>query len=145
MEATDLAVCFVLNAVQRTGVNPWDYGLSVQGPSRTRITGWCLTVLTERHLERYNVQFPCLPLLRARPWLLIRAARHVPLTSSMIFAFLCLIRAMIRDCPGQRQARAALSALSLLLHRIPDLSFCFGYVRSPTHGWSQAIWRCLDE
>lgn len=145
MEATELAVCFVLNSVQRSGVAPGDYGLSVQGSSRTRITGWCLAVLTERHLEQHSVEFPCLPILRARPWILARAARHVPLTSSMIFAFLCLTRAMIRDCPGQRQARAALCALSLLLHRIPDLTFCFGYVRSSRHGWSEAIWRCLDE
>ncbi|UVF62119.1 MAG: NS7c [Bat faecal coronavirus] len=145
MDATDFAVCYVVNCVQRSGVDPWDYGFSIQGTPRTRVTGWCLTVLAERHIEQFDIHFPCLPILRVRPWLLVRVARHVPLTSNMIFAFLCLVRAMIRDCPGCRQSRAALSATSLLLHRLPCINHCFGYIRSPTHGWSEAIWRCLDE
>lgn len=145
MDPTDLAGNFVLNAVQRSGVNPGELGIFVHGGPRTRITSWCLVVLTERYLERNNVDFPCLPILRARPWLLVKVARHIPLRSSMIFAFLCLVRAMIRDLPGTRQARAALCALSCLLHRLPGIEHCFGYVRSPRHGWSEAIWRCLDE
>ncbi|UJY53831.1 nonstructural protein 7b [Pteropus rufus nobecovirus] len=145
MDQTNLAGNFILNALQRSGVSPGDYGLSVQGNSRERITAWCLVVLTERHMVQHDIEFPCLPLLRVRPWLLVRVARHVPLTSSMIFAFMCLLRATIRDLPTERQTRAALSALSCLLHRIPSLAHCFGYVRNPRHRWSPAVWRCLDE
>ncbi|URD31266.1 NS7c protein [Cynopterus bat coronavirus] len=143
-QANSLASCLVYNMLQSLHVEGSRYKFSIQGTGRTRAQGWCLVQLVLRHMDGGLHLCWSLPIIVARPELLLKVARALPVTSTNIFAFLCLCYALLCTKPTRVNARMAYCSLSCLLDRI-DLNYSFGYLTHGKHGWPEAIYRCLDE
>ena len=145
MHPVELASNIVCNTLQHIFVDFRRYGFSVSGSPRCKATGYCLAVISKRYLERNPGAYPCIPVLRQRPDLLLSAVRVIPRNSATILAVIKLAVAMIRDNPTRFTMRAAFVSLVYLFVSMGDLSHCFGYLNHPRHGWPEPIYNCLEQ
>lgn len=145
MHPVELAANIVCNTLQHIYVDYRRYGFTVSGTPRCKATGYCMAVLAKRYLEANPNAFPCIPLLRMRPELLLDAVRVVPYTSATVQAIIRLAVAMIRDNPTRYTMRAGFVALVYVFVKLGDLHQCFGYLNHPRHRWPEPIYNCLEQ